>query len=182
MMRRTYVALLYSIVLTSQKRVVMSDLRSMAEGLGLRNVRTHVSSGNLVFEADVRGVGALECRLEAAFRTTFGRAVDIVVRTDDAWRRLVDSNPFPEESRSAPDQVAVRVMREPVQDEALDQLRQAAGPGERFAIVAGDPWIVFSRDRPSSRLMAAANHKRLGVGTSRNWNTVRHLAQMVERA
>jgi uncharacterized protein (DUF1697 family) len=45
--------------------------------------------------------------------------------------------------------------------------------------VDGDIWLVFSRERPSSRLLAAANHKRFGVGTSRNWNTVRRLAEMV---
>lgn len=47
--------------------------------------------------------------------------------------------------------------------------------------VDGDIWVVFSRERPSSRLLAAANHKRMGIGTSRNWNTVRRLSEMVAK-
>jgi uncharacterized protein (DUF1697 family) len=46
-------------------------------------------------------------------------------------------------------------------------------------IVNGDIWIFFSRATPNSRLLQASNHSRFGVGTSRNWNTVRRLAEMV---
>lgn len=180
MARNTYVALLYSIVLTPRKRVVMADLREMARSLGLDNVRTLVSSGNLVFDAESGSVSELEACLEGAFEKTFGRFVPIIVRNADAWRTLAASNPFPAESVATPDQVAVRVMRQPVSDEALEALRQAAAPDEKVEIVAGDPWVVFSRARPSSRLIAAVNHKRLGIGTSRNWNTVRGLVDMLD--
>lgn len=175
----TYVALLYSVVLTPQKRVGMADLRAMAESLGYKNVRTLVSSGNLVFDARNTAIAELESRLEAAFPETFGRHVDIIVRDAAAWLALAAANPFSAESSTTPDQVAVRVMRSPVPTDAEERLRQAASADEEFAVVAGDPWIVFSRDRPNSRLLAAMNHKRLGIGTSRNWNTVRGLAQMI---
>lgn len=178
-MSRTYVALLYSIVLTPQKRVVMADLRAMAEGLGYENVRTLVSSGNLVFDAPETVITDLEGRLEAAFPKTFSRHVDIVVRDAAGWLALAAANPFPEDADATPDQVAVRVMRNPVPVDAEARLRQAVAADEKFAIVNGDPWIVFSRERPNSRLLAAMNHKRLGVGTSRNWNTVRNLARML---
>lgn len=175
----TYVALLYSIVLTPQRRVVMADLRAMAENLGFRNGRTLVSSGNMVFETKAGDVSGIETDLEAAFENTFGRFVPIVVRTANAWQRLAMTNPFPGEAAATPDQVAVRIMRKPIPADALEALRKAAASNERIEIVDGDPWIVFSRERPNSRLLAAINHKRLGIGTSRNWNTVRNLAGMV---
>ncbi|MER9241640.1 DUF1697 domain-containing protein [Mesorhizobium sp. M0633] len=176
---QTYVALLYSIVLGEGRRVVMSDLKAMAEGLGLNNPRTLVATGNLVFEAQETELAALEQRLEAAFAKTFGRHVDIIVRCADGWLRLAAGNPFPAESAEAADQVAVRVMRAPVPAETAAALEAYAGKDERRRIVGGDIWIVFSRETPSSRLLAAVSHRRLGVGTSRNWNTVRRLAKMV---
>ena len=157
----------------------MSDLKAMAEGLGLRNVRTLVATGNLVFEADKAWIAGLERRLEAAFETAFGRHVDIVVRGAGDWLRLTSSNPFPTESLEAGDQVAVRVMRRPVAEDALSELQTYAAEDEKVLLVGGDIWLVFSRERPSSRLLAAANHKRMGIGTSRNWNTARKLAEMV---
>ncbi|MER8866439.1 DUF1697 domain-containing protein [Mesorhizobium sp. M0751] len=176
---QTYVALLYSIVLGEGRRVVMSDLKAMAEGLGLNNPRTLVATGNLVFEAQETELAALEQRLEAAFAKTFGRHVDIIVRGADDWRKLAAGNPFPAESAKAADQVAVRVMRAPVPAGAAAALEAYVGNDEKLRIVGGDIWIVFSRETPSSPLLAAVSHKRLGIGTSRNWNTVRRLAEMV---
>ncbi|MER8813450.1 DUF1697 domain-containing protein [Mesorhizobium sp. M0965] len=175
---RTYVALLYSIILGEGRRVVMSDLKAMAEGLGLNNPRTLVATGNLVFEAQETELAALEQRLEAAFAKTFGRHVDIIVRRADGWLRLAAGNPFPAESAKAADQVAVRVMRAPVSPDAVSALQAYIGRNEKLQAVGGDIWIVFSRETPSSRLLAAVSHKRLGIGTSRNWNTVRRLAEM----
>ncbi|PTE12008.1 DUF1697 domain-containing protein [Mesorhizobium helmanticense] len=178
---RTYVALLYSIILGEGRRVVMADLKAMAEGLGLNNPRTLVATGNLVFETKETEIAALESRLETAFAKTFGRHVDIIVRSADDWLRLAAGNPFPAESAAAADQVAVRVMRAPVSPDAVPALRARVGKDEKLQAVGGDLWIVFSRETPSSRLLAAVSHKRLGTGTSRNWNTVRRLAEMVAK-
>ncbi|WP_296741240.1 DUF1697 domain-containing protein [Mesorhizobium sp.] len=179
---QTYVALLYSIGLGGGQRLIMSDFRAMAEGLGFGNVRTLVSTGNLVFETRETKISTLEQRLETAFEKTFGRSVDIIVRGADDWLKLATSNPFPAESAEAGDRVAVRVMRVPVADEALLGLQARAATDERVLLVGGDIWLVFSRERPSSRLLAASNHKRLGIGTSRNWNTVRKLAEMIGKS
>ncbi|RWN60634.1 MAG: DUF1697 domain-containing protein [Mesorhizobium sp.] len=176
---QTYVALLYSIVLGEGRRVVMSDLRAMTEGLGLNNPRTLVATGNLVFETKETEIAALERRLETAFQKTFGRHVDIIVRRADDWLKLAAGNPFPAESAAAADRVAVRVMRKPVPAEAVAALEAYIGKDERMQAVGGDIWIFFSRETPSSRLLPAISHKWLGIGTSRNWNTVRKLAEMV---
>lgn len=176
---QTYVALLYSIILGEGRRVVMADLKAMAEQVGLKNVRTLVATGNLVFEARASETSKLEQKLEAAFEKTFGCHVHIIVRGADDWRRLAAANPFPAESAETGDQVAVRVMRDAALTEAVEALRAYAAEDEKVLWVDGDIWLVFSRERPSSRLLAAANHKRLGIGTSRNWNTVRRLAEMV---
>ncbi|MBZ9819745.1 DUF1697 domain-containing protein [Mesorhizobium sp. CA4] len=176
---QTYVALLYSIILGEGRRMVMADLKAMAEELGLKNVRTLVATGNLVFEARAGEISKLEQRLEKAFEKTFGRHVDIIVRSAGDWLKLAAANPFPAESAITADQVAVRVMREPAPADAVEALQAYAAGDEKVLWVDGDIWLVFSRERPSSRLLAAANHKRFGVGTSRNWNTVRRLAEMV---
>lgn len=177
---RTYIALLYSIVLTPQRRVVMADLKAMAKGLGFTNTRTLAASGNLVFDAPEMPISELENQLEVAFPDAFGRHVDIIVRDAAGWPAFAAGNPFPQESAETADQVAVRVMRQPVPAAALDALESYAVADEKIALVNGDIWIVFSRERPNSRLLGAVGHKRLGIGTSRNWNTVRKLAEMVE--
>ncbi|PWJ89072.1 uncharacterized protein (DUF1697 family) [Mesorhizobium loti] len=177
---QTYVALLYSIILGEGRRVVMADLKAMAEELGLNNPRTLVATGNLLFEAPATDIADLERRLEAAFEKTFGRHVDIIVRGAEDWLKLAAGNPFPDESAEAGDQVAVRVMRKPAPVDAVAALQTYIAENEKVVSVGGDIWVVFSRERPSSRLLTATNHKRMGIGTSRNWNTVRRLVEMVD--
>ena len=50
---------------------------------------------------------------------------------------------------------------------------------ERIEVVDGDPWFYFSREPGSSKLLSALGRKPIGVGTSRNWNTVRGICRML---
>jgi uncharacterized protein (DUF1697 family) len=172
-----YVALLYSIVLGAGRRVVMSDLKAMAEGIGFRNPRTLVATGNLVFEAEVQPIAAIEAKLEAGFAAAFGKHVDIIVRDAETWLKLAEGNPFLDGIGS---EVIVRVMRQPLEPEILDMLARYR-QSERMTVVDGDLWIDFGLKASETKMLPALTTKRLGVGTMRNWNTVRGLAEMIGR-
>ncbi|WP_018854974.1 DUF1697 domain-containing protein [Rhizobium sp. 42MFCr.1] len=171
-----YVALLHSIVLAPGRRVVMSDLRDMAKDIGYKNPRTLVSTGNIVFEADAALLAEIEAKLEAAFKARFGKPVDIIVRKGIDWLTLAKSNPFADGEGS---QVIVRVMRRPLPPTAMEALRPYADPKQRMALTAGDLWIDFAGKPSEWKLLSALTTKRMGVGTLRNWNTVRGLAEMI---
>ncbi|WEZ83667.1 DUF1697 domain-containing protein [Rhizobium sp. 32-5/1] len=171
----THVALLHSIVLGAGKRLVMTDLKAMAEGLGFAAPRTLAATGNLIFEAGNEAVPAIEVRLEEGFQQRFEKHVDILVRTKDEWLRLAAQNPFPDIKGS---QVGVRVMRQPLAEDALAMLRQIAEPGIRLALVDGDLWIDFGREASETRLLSHLTTKKLGIGTLRNANTVNRLCPM----
>jgi uncharacterized protein (DUF1697 family) len=176
----TFVALLYSIVLTPERRVIMKDLCAMATDLGFKQPRTLASTGNLVFETEETDVPRLESRLEAGFETRFGKHVDIIVRSAQAWRETVAGNPFPDESERDGSRVALRIMRKPLQDAAIGALQPYLSSNERLALAGGDLWASFQGQPSESRLLGALTTKRLGIGTSRNWNTVRGLRDMLD--
>jgi uncharacterized protein (DUF1697 family)/L-amino acid N-acyltransferase YncA len=58
-------------------KVPMADLRLLLEGLGLRNVRTYLQSGNAVFdaEASAESAAATTQELAAAIETRIGRVI-----------------------------------------------------------------------------------------------------------
>jgi uncharacterized protein (DUF1697 family) len=173
-----YVALLHSIILGGGRRVVMNDLRAMAEGLGFSNVRTLVATGNLVFEADEKPIAEIETQLEAGFAKTFGKPVDIIARDAATWRRLAAGNPFGDGQAS---EVVVRVMRKSLKPSVIETFDKHRNGPERLAVIDGDLWIDFGGKASETRLLCALTTKRLGVGTLRNWNTVRGLAEMIGR-
>lgn len=71
----TYVALLYSIGVAGNQRLIMADWRAMMEGLGFQNPRTLIATGNAIFESRRASVRNLEVQLEDAFQRRFGRRV-----------------------------------------------------------------------------------------------------------
>lgn len=178
---KTFVALLYSIVIDAKHRVVMSDLRAIAEGLGYQNVRTLVSSGNLVFEAAETSVPTIEKALEKAFDAFHGKHVDIIVKTADEWRRLVAANPFPAESEAAPDRVGIRIMRDPLRPDLAEFLAPYQTAGERVALIDGHVWVHYPGQISLSKLTGQLTPRRMGgIGTTRNWNTVKRLGEMLD--
>ncbi len=95
------------------------------------------------------------------------------------WLKLAAGNPFHGRRRAA--QVVVRVMREPL-DRSVHRKRfrstlqrqRAHGSRRRR------PLDRFRRQAErDAKLLSALTTKRLGVGTLRNWNTVRGLAEMI---
>jgi uncharacterized protein (DUF1697 family) len=172
----TYVALLHSIILGPGKRLVMTDLRAMAEELGFRAPRTLVATGNLIFEAEEAPLSEIEQRLETAFQARFGKHVDILLRTAEAWKRVAAQNPFPGGDGQ---NVGIRVMRKPLGRDVLPKLEALATPGIRLAIVDGDLWVDFAGKPSDTRLLSHLTTKKLGIGTLRNANTVNGLVKML---
>jgi uncharacterized protein (DUF1697 family) len=70
-------------------------------------------------------------------------------------------------------------MREPLGKIVKKDLQPYLTQGERLRVVHGHLWVHFEHEPNRSRLMPILGSKRLGVGTVRNWNTVRRLDEML---
>lgn len=171
-----YVALLYSIILGAGRRLVMSDLKAIANDVGFKHPRTLLATGNLLFEADDQPVAELERKLEKAFAATLGKHIDIIIRSAPDWQRLAASNPFPVESAAHGDRVCVRVMRQPLSDAGWKLVQDKAGDAE-VRCTNGDLWVAFPDQTSTMRLVSHLTTKKLDVGTLRNWNTVHRISE-----
>jgi uncharacterized protein (DUF1697 family) len=181
-MAETYIALLFSIGIGNGRRLIMTDWRAMMENLGLRNPRTLIATGNAIFESDGATVQELEAQVEKAFQSRFGRHVDTIVCSAASFRRLTKANPFLKESNQDGSRVIVRVMRKPLKSDFADSLQRYLTQGERVKIVHGNLWVHFKNEPNRSGVVRVLGSKRLGVGTVRNWNTVRRLNEMLKNS
>lgn len=171
-----FVGLLYSITLPDGKRVLNNGLRDLLEALGYGEVTTLLATGNVVFTAKDTDRHAIEKVFEPAFAKTFGRHIDFIVREGERWDNLMAANPFAEQSKTEGAHVAVRVMREPLTAEAQKLIEERASREEIVRVIEGDPWIYFRDGSAKSKVAGVLTSKRAGIGTSRNWNTVRKIA------
>ncbi|RZJ03202.1 MAG: DUF1697 domain-containing protein [Brevundimonas sp.] len=174
------IALLRSMVIGG-RRVSGADVRALAEAAGGTEARSVIATGNVVFRSR-KAPATLEREMEKACLARFGKATEIVVRTAEDWRALLAANPFPKETEAAPAHVLVWVMRDPLPDAGLAQLRRRASPEERVErTVRGDIYMWFGGDVDASRLPAGFGLKALGaVGTNRNWNTVARITAVLD--
>src|SRR5689334_5996550 len=72
----------------------MADLRSLLEGLGYDDVRTHLQSGNAVFRTGTRSAAAVRSAVQDGIADELGMSVDVVVRTAAQLAKVVEADPF----------------------------------------------------------------------------------------
>jgi len=72
----------------------MPDLKMAFEAAGFTDVRTLLSSGNLVFTARAASEAALQRKAEAAMTKRLGRTFLTIVRPVDELREVLASDPY----------------------------------------------------------------------------------------
>jgi uncharacterized protein (DUF1697 family) len=88
-----YVALLRGIAPTNPN-MRNDKLRGVFENLGFENVKTVISSGNVIFDTPSRSVKKLEQTIEAALPEQLGFTSTTILRSQGQIQKLVDRNPF----------------------------------------------------------------------------------------
>jgi uncharacterized protein (DUF1697 family) len=69
-------------------------LRGVFENLGFENVKTVISSGNVIFESPSRSAKKLEETIESALPEQLGFTSTTIIRSQGQLKNLVDKNPF----------------------------------------------------------------------------------------
>lgn len=158
----------------------MADLRAMLADLGFDAARSLLQSGNLVFRGEARGA-ALEAELERAFEARFGFASDVLVRTGDEWRAVIEANPQPGMAARDPAHLLVMPLKAPPAAEALAALAAWNKGPETILATGRELYIAYPDGVGRSKLTNAVIERHLGVrGTARNWNTALKLAAMLD--
>ena len=163
-----FIALLRAVNVGGTGKLPMSDLRSLCEKAGFRNVRTYIASGNVVAERDGSEAEA-KATLEAELGAYAGKPVRAIVRTGAEMSKVVADNPFP--NHAASQTVAIFLDLAPPPDVLKDVKGRA---NEKLRLGAREIYVHYPDGigRSKLRIPAAAD------GTARNMNTVPKLAAM----
>jgi uncharacterized protein (DUF1697 family) len=168
-----HIALLRAVNLPAHNKIEMADLRDLLAALRMKDIRSLLQSGNLVFRSDVGTATQLEDALERAAAKRFGLETDFFVRTARDWRDIIASNPFPEEAERDPGHLLVMFLKEAPKREDVTALQDAIKGREVVRAKGRHAYIVYPDGVGRSRLTNALIERKLGTrGTGRNWNTV----------
>ena len=165
-----YVALLRGVNLVGKSTLNMADLKAIAVQLKLRDARTYIASGNLIFTSD-EPEEKLRRMLEKELHAHMGKEVHVMLRTGDEIASVVAANPFTDVPAN---RVQAFFMNEAPPPDVVATVRNKADD-ERIATGAREVFVAYGeRGIGRSRLRIPAAES----GTARNMNTVARLAEL----
>jgi uncharacterized protein (DUF1697 family) len=178
---RAVVSMLRGVNLAGHNRISMESLRGIYESLGLRNPRTYVQSGNVVFRSDAADLARLASRIEKAVERTAGFRTPVILRTTAEMRDVVRRNPIADRSEVHAARFLVTFLASMPSPEAVVKARTLKSDTEEVWIDGREVYMYFANGLARPKLSWTTVEKALGVsGTGRNWNSVLKLLAMAE--
>ena len=165
-----YIALLRAVNVGGAGKLPMADLRSMAEEIGFKDVRTYIQSGNLVFTSE-RPISDVSLSLERRLESYASQTVGVLLRTTQEMLDVLKSNPFPD---AEPNKVGVLFLNDAPKSSAIETAKRRND--EEIELGAKEIYIYYPSGMGRSKLRLDA----MTDGTMRNLNTVARLAKMAQ--
>lgn len=164
-----YVALLRAVNVGGRK-LIMSELKGIADGLRLGSPKTFIASGNLLFTSDERE-HTLRDMLRLRIGEHMGVEVPVMIRTAAELARVIAANPFAELPGN---KVYSIFLDEPPPPDAIERAKNVTN--EQLALGRREIYVAYPVGMGQSKLRIPAAAK----GTARNMNTVAKLAELAK--
>ena len=169
----TYVILLRAIGPVTHKLMSMAQWREASEAAGFVAPETLVNTGNMIAGFD--GTEAAVVKTAVGVLRSFGLGENVVpvVRKPGLLHKLMQADPISEAAAERPNQTGVYFFANKKPD--FDWLKHHDGP-ETVHVVQDHLVVDFTQDVAKSGKLIRLIDKNCGTNTSRNWNSVRRIA------
>lgn len=172
------VALLRGVNVGGNKKVSMADLKAALEKAGHAPVKTHLNSGNVVFEAGGISDAAAAATVRQAVKGGAGIDCHVLVRSAAELRAVLTDDPFPKTDGS---RLQITFLDGALDRAGFEALQARIQGPERLQAKHGVIYGSFPDGVSASELFKADWRKLLGVEvTARNRNTVQKLVEIAE--
>ncbi|MEU7797951.1 DUF1697 domain-containing protein [Micromonospora arborensis] len=173
-----YAALLRGVNVGST-RLAMADLRRIVTDLGHEDVKTYLQSGNVAFGSSVRDAEKLAAGIERALADELALTVPVLVRSGRELAAVAGGNPYADREDD-PTRLLVAFLATPPKKAVVDALTVPGSENVSFTVTGREVFLHFvDGGYGRSKFTNAYLEKKLAVvATTRNWKSVRALAEM----
>lgn len=168
-----YFAFLRAINVGGKNLIKMKDLKKIFESLGFQNVKTHIQSGNVIFETTEKSKEKIIKRTEKELHKYLSEDVLVFLRTFTEVKAIVKYNPFSKIKTAPSAKLYVSFIQEELKKKPKLPLVSAKKDVEVIAIKSCEVYCItveingrfgFPNNFVEDYFEVAA--------TSRNWNTI----------
>lgn len=166
-----YIAFLRGLNGGSGKRISMDDLKALIERLGYEDVRTVVTSGNVVFRGKKAAERTIADRIQEALEARHGFATTVLVMTATDLDSIIRENPL---AKIAVDHAkyAVGFVLDPKVLSAARPLATQEWNEEKVAVTSRATYVWAPGGLTASKALKAVEGAGADLITTRNWTTV----------
>ena len=90
---KRYIALLRGINISGKNRIPMTELKKGFEGLGFKEVKTYLNSGNVIFSSENEDVQMIAKQLEKMIKNQFDLDISVLVITKEELEIILHNAP-----------------------------------------------------------------------------------------
>jgi uncharacterized protein (DUF1697 family) len=173
-----YVALLRGINVGGSNKVAMAELRETVARIGGEDVRTHINSGNVIFDHRGRSPARLASKVEQAIADDLGVEIKVLVVTASELGRIADAIPGSWSNDRTVRSDVIFLWEDVDSPDVLGDLPIRDGIDEVTYVPGAVLWRIDTADRNKSgkgKLVGSAIYRSM---TIRNVNTVRKLVEL----
>jgi uncharacterized protein (DUF1697 family) len=175
----TYIALFRGINVGGRNILPMKDLVVVLEGMGCRNVKTYIQSGNVVFQNKKSQSDKIARDISSEISKHHNFEPKVLLLKETELQQAVDNNPFDTKEGKA---LHFFFLDSYPKDAQLERLHEIKSKSEEFELNK-NIFYLYAPDGIGRSKLAAKVEQCLGVPTTaRNWNTVSKLLSMVVQA
>jgi len=165
-----YLALLRGINVGGHKKVSMAELRELLSDSGLKNVKTYIQSGNVIFQSKLSDILKLESKIKKAIMAHFGFDVPVLVKSFKNFQTIFEECPFEKEKKEKSYFVVLNKIPEV---ELIKEAQKLIYENEEFIIKNQCIYFFTSMGYGQTKFNMNTFERKLKViGTSRNYNTM----------
>ena len=175
---KKYIALLRGINVSGQKKIKMSELKTILEEIGLKDVLTYIQSGNVIFSSKESSAEKLSVKISSAIKKKFGFGVQVIVLIPDEIERVIKKNPFIKKKKNDDKLYLVFLSALPSKANE-DKLKTIDYAPEEYLIDGKYIYLFAPNGYGKAKLNNNFFENKLKVSaTTRNWKSVHQLFEL----
>jgi uncharacterized protein (DUF1697 family) len=175
----TYLSILRGINVGGRKKIKMTDLKELYQSLDLKNVKTYIQSGNVVFKHIETSPLELADQIEKKIKEVYDFDVAVFVMTKDELKKIIEKNPYKNEDIN---KLYVTVLSEIPPENPIEKIDKAKDESEKFSISGKEIYLLIPGGYGRTKLSNDFFEKKFNMSaTTRNWKTINKLLEIADK-
>jgi len=177
-----YISILRGINVSGQKLIKMVDLVKHFESLGMKQVRTYIQSGNIIFQSSDSAPGKIALKIEKKIKKEYGFDVPVIVKSAKDIEKTLNNNPFLKRGESS-NQLYVTFLSDVPKRELVNSINAKQYLPEEFTWNKDRIYFFSPHGYGNAKMNNNFFENKLKLkATTRNWKTVIKLFELAAQA